>query len=221
MVTSLEFERILSASGPFEGHLVRPSDHKEPDKIAWLQCVGSRDINCSDHSYCSSVCCMYTNKQTVIAKEHSTKPLDAAVFFMDMRTHGKEFEKYYMRTKDEKGVRFIRSKVHTIDPVEDENLRLRYVTEAGEIKEEIFDMVVLAIGLAPNKESVDLAKTVGIDLNKHLHAATRTLEPVTSSRPGIFVCGASRNPRTSPNRSWRPRRPHPPPPVRWRRPGEP
>ncbi len=198
VVTSLEFERILSASGPFEGHLVRPSDHKEPDKIAWLQCVGSRDINCSDHSYCSSVCCMYTNKQTVIAKEHSTKPLDAAVFFMDMRTHGKEFEKYYMRTKDEKGVRFIRSKVHTIDPVEDENLRLRYVTEAGEIKEEIFDMVVLAIGLAPNKESVDLAKTVGIDLNKHLHAATRTLEPVTSSRPGIFVCGAFQEPKDIP-----------------------
>jgi heterodisulfide reductase subunit A-like polyferredoxin len=198
VVTSLEFERILSASGPFEGHLVRPSDHKEPDKIAWLQCVGSRDINCSDHSYCSSVCCMYTNKQTVIAKEHSNKPLDAAVFFMDMRTHGKEFEKYYMRTKEEKGVRFIRSKVHTIDPVGDNNLRLRYVTEEGEIKEEDFDMVVLAVGLAPNKESVNLAKIVGIDLNQHLHAATRTLEPVTSSRPGVFVCGAFQEPKDIP-----------------------
>ncbi len=198
VVTSMEMERILSASGPYEGHLVRPSDNKEPDKIAWLQCVGSRDINCSDHSYCSSVCCMYTNKQTVIAKEHSEKPLDAAVFFMDMRTHGKEFEKYYMRTRDERGVRFVRSKVHTVDPIEDDNLRLRYVTEEGELVEETFDMVVLAVGLAPNKESIDLAKTVGIKLNKHLHAATRTLEPVSSSRPGVFVCGAFQEPKDIP-----------------------
>ena len=109
---------------------------------------------------------MYTNKQTIIAKEHSEKPLDTAVFFMDMRTHGKEFEKYYMRARDEKGVRYIRSKVHTIDPVEDDNLRLRYVTEEGELVEETFDMIVLAVGLAPNKESVELAKTVGIDLNE-------------------------------------------------------
>ena len=206
VITSLEMERILSASGPYAGHLVRPSDHKEPDKIAWFQCVGSRDINCSDHSYCSSVCCMYTNKQTIIAKEHSDKELDTAVFFMDMRTHGKEFEKYYMRAREEKGVRFIRSKVHTIDPVEDDNLRLRYITEEGELVEETFDMVVLAVGLAPNKESENLAKTLGIDLNEHLHAATRTLEPVSSSRPGIFVCGASRSPRIFPRRSWR----HPP-----------
>ena len=198
VVTSLEFERILSASGPFEGHLMRPSDHKEPDKIAWLQCVGSRDINCSDHSYCSSVCCMYTNKQTVIAKEHSEKPLDTAVFFMDMRTYGKDFEKYYMRTKEEKGVRFIRSKVHTIDPAENDNLRLRYVTEEGEIKDEDFDMVVLAVGLAPNEESVKLANIMDIDLNEHLHAATRTLEPVASSRPGVFVCGAFQEPKDIP-----------------------
>ena len=198
VVTSLEFERILSASGPYSGHLMRPSDHKEPDKIAWLQCVGSRDINCSDHSYCSSVCCMYTNKQTVIAKEHSEKPLDTAVFFMDMRTHGKEFEKYYMRTRDEKGVRFIRSKVHTIDPVDGDNLQLRYITEEGQLVEETFDMVVLAVGLAPNKASVELAKKVGIDLNQHLHAATRTLEPVSSSRPGVFVCGAFQEPKDIP-----------------------
>lgn len=198
VVTSLEFERILSASGPYAGHLMRPSDHKEPEKIAWLQCVGSRDINCSDHSYCSSVCCMYTNKQTVIAQEHSEKPLDTAVFFMDMRTHGKEFEKYYMRARDEKGVRFIRSKVHTIDPVDGDNLQLRYITEEGQLVEETFDMVVLAIGLAPNKAAVELAKKVGIDLNDHLHAATRTLEPVSSSRPGIFVCGAFQEPKDIP-----------------------
>jgi len=95
VVTSLEFERILSATGPFMGHLVRPSDKKEPTKIAWLQCVGSRDINSCDNGYCSSVCCMYAIKQTVIAREHSKIPLDCSVFYMDMRTHGKDFDRYY------------------------------------------------------------------------------------------------------------------------------
>ena len=114
VVTCLEFERILSASGPFGGHLVRPSDHKEPKKIAWLQCVGSRDVKY--HSYCSSVCCMYAIKEAVIAKEHCKQyDLDAAIFFMDMRTYGKDFEQYYNRAK-EQGVRFIRSRIHTIDP---------------------------------------------------------------------------------------------------------
>ena len=102
----MEFERILAAAGPFQGHMVRPSDHKEPTKIAWLQCVGSRDLNHCDNSYCSAVCCMYAIKEAVIAKEHSKEPLDAAIFFMDMRTHGKEFEKYYWRARDELGVRF-------------------------------------------------------------------------------------------------------------------
>lgn len=198
VVTSLEFERILSASGPNEGHLIRPSDKKEPEKIAWLQCVGSRDINCSDHGYCSSVCCMYTNKQTVIAKEHSEKELDTAVFFMDMRTYGKDFEKYYMRTRDERGVRFIRSKVHTIDPVENGDLRLRYVTEEGEIKHEDFDMVVLAVGLSPNEDVVALANKMEIDLNHHQHAETTTLAPVSTSREGIFVCGAFQEPKDIP-----------------------
>ena len=149
VVTSLEFERILSASGPYEGHLVRPSDHAEPKKIAWLQCVGSRDINRCDHSYCSAVCCMYAIKEAVIAKEHSKEPLDAAIFYMDMRTYGKDFEKYYNRAEHEKGVRFIRSRIHSIEPADKDNLRLRFATESGEVKEEDFDMVVLSIGLAP------------------------------------------------------------------------
>ena len=123
VVTSLEFERILSASGPFGGHLVRPSDHAEPKKIAWLQCVGSRDVKY--HTYCSSVCCMYAIKEAVIAKEHAPYPLDTAIFFMDMRTFGKDFELYYNRAKDEHGVRFIRSRIHSIDPVADDNLQIR------------------------------------------------------------------------------------------------
>ena len=198
VVTALEFERVLSASGPYEGHLMRPSDHKEPDKIAWLQCIGSRDINQCDHSYCSAVCCMYAAKQTVIAKEHSNKDLDTAIFFMDMRTYGKDFERYYMRCKDEKGVRFVRSRVHTIDPVEDDNLRLRYVNEEGELIEEIFDMVVLSVGLAPNEEAIRLAGTMGVELNAHKFAQTSDLAPVATNRDGIYVCGVFQGPKDIP-----------------------
>ncbi len=198
VVTSLEFERILSASGPYEGHLMRPSDNKEPDKIAWFQCVGSRDINQCDNSYCSSVCCMATNKQTIIAKEHSDKDLDTAVFFMDMRTYGKDFEKYYMRARDEGGVRFVRSKVHTVEPLESGDLSIRYVTEAGEIIVETFDMIVLAVGLSPNPDVIDLAKKLDVDLNHHQHVRTDNLSPVMTNREGIYVCGAFQEPKDIP-----------------------
>jgi heterodisulfide reductase subunit A-like polyferredoxin len=116
VVTSIEFERILSASGPFQGHMIRPSDHKEPQKIAWLQCVGSRNVQHCDNGYCSAVCCMYAIKEAIVANEHSDEPLDTAIFFMDMRTYGKDFEKYYNRAKDDYSVRFVRSRIHSIDP---------------------------------------------------------------------------------------------------------
>ncbi len=198
VVTALEFERVLSASGPYQGHLVRPSDHKEPEKIAWLQCIGSRDINKCDHSYCSAVCCMYAAKQTVIAKEHSSKDLDTAVFYMDMRTYGKDFDRYYMRAEKEKGVRFVRSRVHTIDPVDGDNLKLRYVNEDGELIEEIFDMVVLSVGLSPNDQAVKLAETMGVELNAHKFAKTSDLAPVTTNKEGVFVCGVFQGPKDIP-----------------------
>ena len=128
---------------------MRPSDHKEPKRIAWLQCVGSRDINRCDHTYCSAVCCMYAIKEAVIAKEHSKEPLDASIFYMDMRTYGKDFEKYYDRAREESGVRFIRSRVHSVDPAGGDDLSIRYATESGEVEEEDFDMVVLSVGLSP------------------------------------------------------------------------
>ncbi len=198
VVTAIEFERILSASGPYEGHLIRPSDHREPEKIAWLQCVGSRDINRCDHAYCSAVCCMYAVKQTVIAKEHSASNLETVVFYMDLRTHGKEFDRYANRAADEKGVRFVRSRIHTVDPVEEDRLRLRYVTEAGELLEETFDMVVLSVGLSPSAQSAKLAETMGIDLNSHGFAMARDLAPVETSRKGIYVCGAFQGPKDIP-----------------------
>jgi heterodisulfide reductase subunit A-like polyferredoxin len=198
VVTSMEFERILSASGPYEGHLIRPSDHKEPKKIAWLQCVGSRDINRCDHAYCSAVCCMYAIKEAVIAKEHSKIPLDTTIFYMDMRTYGKDFEKYYVRAEQERGVRFIRSRIHSVSPVEDGNLAIMYASESGEVNEEIFDMVVLSVGLAPNPDIVQLAERLGVELNNHQYAQTSSFTPVSTNRKGIFLCGVFQGPKDIP-----------------------
>ncbi len=198
VVTSMEFERILSASGPYEGHLIRPSDHKEPKKVAWLQCVGSRDINRCDHAYCSSVCCMYAIKEAVIAKEHSKDDLDAAIFFMDMRTYGKDFEKYYMRAEQESGVRFIRSRIHTVLPREDDSLVITYATEAGDLQEEVFDMVVLSVGLSPNQDIVALAEGMGIRLNQHKFAETGSFTPVSTDREGVYLCGVFQGPKDIP-----------------------
>jgi len=199
VVTSMEFERILSATGPFQGHLVRPSDKKEPQRIAWLQCVGSRDIQHCQSGYCSGVCCMYAIKEAVIAKEHSKTPLDAAIFYMDMRTPGKDFDKYLSRAKDEHGVRFIRSRVHSLDPVaETGGLRIDYATEDGQMRSEEFDLVVLSVGLKTSPEMVELSQKLGIDLNEGQFAVTSPFEPVTTSRPGVFVCGAFQGPKDIP-----------------------
>jgi heterodisulfide reductase subunit A len=199
VITGMEFERILAAAGPFQGHMVRPSDHKEPTKIAWLQCVGSRDLNHCDNSYCSAVCCMYAIKEAVIAKEHSHEPLDAAIFFMDMRTHGKEFEKYYWRARDEFGVRFIRSRVHSIDAVPDsDDVSIRYLDEQGNLNEETFELVVLSTGLEVAPEVMELGRTLGISFNASKFADTSSFTPVSTSQPGIFVCGAFQGPKDIP-----------------------
>jgi len=199
VVTSMEFERILSASGPTMGHLVRPSDEKEPRKIAWMQCVGSRDINRCDHPYCSSVCCMYATKEAVIAKEHAGGDLDCAIFFMDMRTFGKDFERYYDDAKEKHGVRYIRSRVHTIDPVlGSDDLVLRYSTEDGEIKEEVFDMVVLSVGMEISHGRVRLAETLDVALTKDSFCQTDPFSPINTSREGIYVCGAFQGPKDIP-----------------------
>jgi heterodisulfide reductase subunit A len=189
VVTSLEFERILSAGGPTAGHVQRPSDAKEPSKIAWLQCVGSRDLNRCDNEYCSSVCCMYAIKESVIAKEHIGGDFEPTIFYMDIRTHGKDFEKYYERAKDD-GVRFIRSRVHTITEADESgSLKMAYVTEAGEKKEEQFDMVVLSVGMEPADSAIDAAEKLGIELNEYKFVKTDNLTPVSTSKKGIYVAG--------------------------------
>ena len=200
VVSSLEFERILSASGPFAGHLIRPSDHQEPKKVAWLQCVGSRDLNHCDNSYCSAVCCMYAIKQAIIAKEHSKEPLETAIFFMDMRTHGKDFEKYYWRAEDEHGVRFIRSRIHSIDPVPgSDDLTIRYISEDGETKSEQFNMVVLSVGLEVSKDALKLADTMKVEIKPETRfAKTGHFTPVDTSKDGVYVCGVFQGPKDIP-----------------------
>jgi heterodisulfide reductase subunit A len=199
IVTSLEFERMLSASGPFGGHLIRPSDKREPKKIAWLQCVGSRDVHPGANSYCSGVCCTYAIKEAIVAKEHAKGSLDTAIFYIDMRTYGKDFERYYNRAEGETGVRFIKSRVAKIVPADGTgNLLIDYTDEAGRRVEEDFDLVVLSVGLGVSQDAVDLAERLGIENDAHHFASTSSFDPVQTSKPGIFVCGGFQGPKDIP-----------------------
>jgi heterodisulfide reductase subunit A len=142
---------------------------------------------------------MVAIKEAVIAKEHSREPLETSIFFMDMRTSGKDFEKYYSRAEEEHGIRFVRSRIHSIERVpEDENLILRYVKDDGLMHEEDFDMVVLSVGLEASLEVVDLAASLGIDVGTDRFASTSPFTPVSTSRPGVFVCGSFQGPKDIP-----------------------
>ncbi len=198
VITAMELERILSASGPFMGHLVRPSDHKEPRKIAWLQCIGSRNVNHCDHGYCSAVCCMYAIKESIIAKEHSKNGLDCTVFYMDIRSYGKDFERYYNKAKDQ-GIQFVRSRIQTIDPIlGTDDLRITYVTEKGEVIKEDFDLVVLSIGLEISQGTVDQSNKLGLALDHYNFIDSSSFTPVATSVPGIFGCGVIFGPKDIP-----------------------
>ena len=198
IVTSLEFERILAATGPSGGHVVRPSDNKEPEKIAWIQCVGSRDLHPGSQPYCSGVCCTYAVKEAVIAKEHLKGGLDTAIFYIDIRTHGKDFETYYNRAQ-ETGVRFIKSKISNIVPADHPgDLAISYVDESGRRVQETFGMVVLSVGFSVPQQAVALAKKLEIGLDSFDLAATGSFDPVQTSKPGIFVCGTFESPKDIP-----------------------
>ncbi len=197
VVSSIEFERMMNASGPFGGKIVRPFDGKIPRKIAFIQCVGSRDAQLGNN-YCSAACCMYAIKEAVIVKEHSSNPLDCTIFYMDMRCYGKEFDAYYERAQGEWGIEFVRSRVASVteDPSTGD-LFLHYV-ENEEPKEEEFDMVVLSVGMQPPKNVEKLAENLGIKLNKYRFCQTDTFSPLETSKPGIFVCGAFGGPKDIP-----------------------
>jgi len=198
VVTGLEYERLLSASGPYQGHLVQPSTGREPKKIAWIQCVGSRNQACGN-GYCSTVCCMYAVKQSLVTAEHlHGDDIQQTIFFMDLRAHNKEFERYY-NDAVAKGVRFIRSRPHSVDPG-DKNIgaRLYYVTEDGRQVLEDFDLVVLSVGLEAPADALELAAKFGLKLDQYRFADTSSFGPVLTQREGVYVCGAFSGPKSIP-----------------------
>jgi heterodisulfide reductase subunit A-like polyferredoxin len=196
VITALEFERILSATGPFHGHVQRPSDGKEPKKIAWIQCVGSRD-KASGRDYCSSVCCMYATKQAIIAREHDAQ-VEATIFFIDMRAHGKGFDRYYERA-EAGGVRYVRSMVSRIaEKPQSKDLEISYVDSQGKIQLEDFDLVVLSVGLDAHPDAVAMGKRLGIETNPWNFVVSQPYDEIASSRPGIFTCGVYQAPKDIP-----------------------
>ena len=198
VVTSMDFERLLSATGPFEGEVLRPSDKKHPHKIAWIQCVGSRQVLEGGNSYCSGVCCTYTQKQVILLKDHNADA-ECTIFHNDIRSHGKDFERYYQRAANLSGVRFIRSYVSVGKEIpETKNVTIRYSTADDGVKEEEFDLVVLSIGLNPPDEVKGLAEKFGIELNSHGFSNAIPTNPMKTNRPGIYVSGALQGPMDIP-----------------------
>ncbi len=190
VVTSMDYERLMCATGPYEGEILRSSDKKHPHKIAWIQCVGSRQVIPGGKSYCSAVCCTYTQKQVILTKDHDAGA-ECTIFHNDVRSYSKDFERFYQRTERLPGIRFIRSYASIIreDP-ETKNVTIRYSTPEEGMKEEEFDMVVLSIGLTPPSDHKTLADKFGIELNAHDFCKTDPWHPTETSRPGIFVSGA-------------------------------
>ncbi|NIO16826.1 MAG: FAD-dependent oxidoreductase [Deltaproteobacteria bacterium] len=195
VVTALEFERILSPSGPSAGVVKRPSDGKVPDKIAFLQCVGSRD---AESDYCSSVCCMYATKEAVIAKEHVGDNLQCDIFFMDIRAFGKGFETYFNMAR-ELGVNYIRSRIPTVlENPESGNLMITYLDERDRKRSREYDMVVLSVGMRPPKTVSDIAQKFGLTLNEYDFCPTSPFNPVETGGDGIFVAGPLTEPKDIP-----------------------
>ncbi|MCL6478672.1 MAG: CoB--CoM heterodisulfide reductase iron-sulfur subunit A family protein [Peptococcaceae bacterium] len=194
VVTSLDYERLLCATGPYEGEILRASDKKHPHKIAWIHCVGSRQVIPGGNSYCSAVCCTYTQKQVILTKDHDAEA-QCTIFHNDIRSYGKDFERFYQRAEKLPGVRFIRSYVSIGREIpESKNVTIRYSTPGDGVKEEEFDMVVLSVGLTPPAGFKGLADKFGIELNSHGFCKTNPFNPMETSRPGIFVSGAFQGP---------------------------
>ncbi len=189
VITSLQYERLLSASGPTHGHIERPSDKQAPKKIAWVQCVGSRDSTCGNE-YCSSVCCMYATKEAIMTAEHE-EGAECTIFYNDIRAFGKGFERYYIGAEKESGVRYVRGIVSSVKEMQrTNNLLVRFALEGGDIKEEEFDLLVLSVGIKPSEGTKELAKIAGIETDSHGYARASTFQPNESSRPGVFAAGA-------------------------------
>jgi len=228
VLTNVQFERLLSASGPTAGHIRRPSDGQAPMRLAFIQCVGSRDSGC-DHDYCSSVCCMAATKEAILAKEHEPG-LEVTIFFLDLRAFGKDFDRYCERASSQLGVRYVRSFIsRTYEMPGTKNLRVVYAnfdagkgdwlrgahqhedatdvtatvpapsSGAGKQVEEEYDMIVLSLGLEPSASLREQAERMGVVLNRWGFAQTSELRPLDTSRPGVFVGGAFQEPKDIPD----------------------
>ncbi|WP_419176307.1 FAD-dependent oxidoreductase [Desulfosediminicola sp.] len=200
VVTSLEYERILSASGPTQGKLVRPSNGEPPKKVAWIQCIGSRGLQKGAGEHCSSACCMFAMKEAMVTRERFGDDIEATIFYMDMRTFGKDYELLYTRAKDEFGVRFVHSRPHSIlQPEGEEKLLLSYTNDGStEQHDEAFDMVVLSTGFKVGDDVKVLAEKMGIELRSDGFPKTESFNPQATSVPGIYVCGAYQAPKDIP-----------------------
>lgn len=197
VLTSLDYERVLSAGGPFEGHIQRPSDGAKPQRIAWIQCVGSRDatVGCE---YCSYVCCMYATKQALISRDHDPT-IEPSIFYIDIRAQGKGFDRYYERARSQ-GVRYVRSMVsRVVENPQDKTLEISYVDASGRIQTEVFGLVVLSVGLRPHSSFQHLAGKLGVELNEFGFCRTQPLDLVSTSREGFFVSGAFQSPKDIPD----------------------
>jgi len=198
VVTSMDYERLLCATGPYQGEILRGSDKKHPHKIAWIQCVGSRQVIPGGNTYCSAVCCTYTQKQVILTKDHDSDA-QCTIFHNDIRSYGKDFERFYERTEKLPGIRFIRSYVSIGKQIPgSKNVTIRYSTTDDGVKEEEFDMVVLSIGLNPPVDVKGLANKFDIELDSHGFCKTDSTNPMETSRKGVFISGAFQGPTDIP-----------------------
>ena len=194
VVTSMDYERLLCATGPYGGEILRATDRKHPRKVAWIQCIGSRRVTPGDNSYCSAVCCTYTQKQVILTKDHEPEA-ECTVFHNDIRSHGKDFERYFQRTQNLPGVRFIRSYASIAgENPDNHNVRIRYATPDDGVKEEEFDLVVLSVGLNPPEHYRRVADRFGIELTQHGFCLTDPKNPMRTHRDGVFVSGCFQGP---------------------------
>ena len=194
VMTSLEFERMMSGTGPTQGLLMRPEDGRPVRKIAWIQCVGSRDLQI-DADFCSNICCMYAIKEAQIAREKFGEQVEATIFYMDMRTFGKSYQRYRDEAEKSNGVRFERGRVHSVimDGTTGENgedLAVRYADFFGEIRDEHFDMVVLAVGQRPVAGTRELAEKLDVPLNPWGFCQTEPFSMTKTAKEGIVIGGA-------------------------------
>lgn len=198
VVTSMDYERLLSSTGPYEGEVLRTSDKGHPKKIAWIQCVGSRRVTEGDNSYCSGVCCTYTQKQVILTKHHY-EDAECTIFHNDIRSFGKDFERFFQRAEQLPGVEFIRSYASIEKEIPgSKNVVVRYATADDGVKSKEFDMVVLSVGLNPPKAYKEISEKFGIELNSHGFCKSDSSNPIKTSRPGVFVSGAFQGPTDIP-----------------------